>query len=974
MVWGLARRSIIPRRKVVQFIVGIVLISAIGTIMIGYTAGLGEREFFLVDRPNVLVLYDQTSTTPITGVVPRSLQPSLLKIPGVTTVSPEIYGLGFVQSLKAPVFVHGVSPTFFEIVPTTIVEGENPFLDNRSSLNGVLVGKNLASSLGLSSGQQVELVSSLTDATLRFTVAGVFHSGEATDDEFLVPLELARDLSWVLKDFYTLFQLQFDPAVTTKAKVQSFLTTTFATPIFFDARSFLDSLSPSEVRVVVKRGAEVVLSQPLQSFNTTFDLAIGSYVLEVRVDRLSFSQSYTFDVSGPATDPHIFPVGPQAKTLSISVVQDGELTGGFNTRVSNPFDNTTYLTTTAGAETITNARLEAFLHYRVDVWKGNLWDSTELFLENDQNLTLTLDRGFSVTVLNASTDQPILNPSVAVLDSTIDPLSYHIIQKENTVLTLVDENPWDPWTSSGPFEFRTVMLNVSSGEASTHFPLILDLNQPPTNVNLFLGKVDYNLTLASNSPVTGWTVRQTDSQIASGVGVGPVLFTGQARQDYFVQVNTTTTTHTFKVSSNSSLTQVIQLDDLSELHFQLTNGSDPTHPALAGVSLNISSPSFSAQVTTDGEGFAHVTLPHLDLYQVAYSLHNYSRTMEVGYLSSFPVTHNLSLGGVRLQLSTHSLTTFPIEGQPIRVVNLEGTLDLTLHTNTSGFVDVSLPLTNYSVFVEQQGFLRRYDLLVDQPQVLTQAFTLNPTSEVVVSCVDMAGIILQGVEVTLSTVDAPRPFNHHGTTAGNGQTAFLMGWGVYELTAVYKGLVVKEVVTVSSDNSTVVSLEFLINSLAYNEVNTGWGKALRDLNIGDSSGFVDEFLQTTFTAFVVALFIGVLVTIVLSLMSLESIISFPLYQHRKDLRVIKLVGGRDEHIAAALGLRLACYSFGASVVGVGLAQLVLILVEPIGRSNVGGFIFTPLLNIPALGVMLVVIFGVSFLLTVRTTTKYLRNG
>ncbi len=121
---------------------------------------------------------------------------SVSEIEGVEAAAPVLWASGFLTTADETigVLVTGIDPDsgFHDPVRQGLVAGEFLAADDRE---GVMIGKNLADSLGISAGSKISLLVGTSDGETdedTFTVRGVFHTGVLTYDEGTVYMPLPK--------------------------------------------------------------------------------------------------------------------------------------------------------------------------------------------------------------------------------------------------------------------------------------------------------------------------------------------------------------------------------------------------------------------------------------------------------------------------------------------------------------------------------------------------------------------------------------------------------------------------------------------------------------------------------------------------------------------------------------------------------------------------------------------------------------
>jgi len=121
---------------------------------------------------------------------------STAEIEGVKAVAPALWASGFLTTADETIGVRvtGIDPGsgFHDPIRQALVAGEYLSVDDR---DGVLIGKNLADSLGIGAGSKISLLVGTSDGDTDedvFTVRGVFATGVLTYDESTVYMPLPK--------------------------------------------------------------------------------------------------------------------------------------------------------------------------------------------------------------------------------------------------------------------------------------------------------------------------------------------------------------------------------------------------------------------------------------------------------------------------------------------------------------------------------------------------------------------------------------------------------------------------------------------------------------------------------------------------------------------------------------------------------------------------------------------------------------
>ena len=199
--------SYLRKREILALVIIVILASAVFTVtavtLLGFhtsfTSYLGRKE-------NVLLIYDRSSTTPYTGLIPSDLAKEASKVEGVSAVSPEATAPIMVGG--EPVFVRGVVPgRFGEFSKIRITEGSELAYEDVSS---ALLGEDVARRLSLQPGDLLVASSTRAERYALLIVKGIYRSGSFLDSEILVPLYQGQWLRGTDQNHITLARVKYD--------------------------------------------------------------------------------------------------------------------------------------------------------------------------------------------------------------------------------------------------------------------------------------------------------------------------------------------------------------------------------------------------------------------------------------------------------------------------------------------------------------------------------------------------------------------------------------------------------------------------------------------------------------------------------------------------------------------------------------------------------------------------------------------
>ena len=157
---------------------------------------------------NVIAIYGSTSRLPESSTIAASALTKLESLPGVMVVSPEVLSPALADGRV--VFVRGVNlSSFIALDHPELVRGAWP----TGNWSSVLVGSRLAGSLGVSAGSSLTLASFTGGPSYSVTVAGIFQTNTARDDEVVTNLTIAQQIRGIQADAVSLFRVEIQPSL-----------------------------------------------------------------------------------------------------------------------------------------------------------------------------------------------------------------------------------------------------------------------------------------------------------------------------------------------------------------------------------------------------------------------------------------------------------------------------------------------------------------------------------------------------------------------------------------------------------------------------------------------------------------------------------------------------------------------------------------------------------------------------------------
>ncbi|MGD0996222.1 MAG: ABC transporter permease [Candidatus Bathyarchaeia archaeon] len=169
----------------------------------GFTSYVGEGK-------GVIAIYSKAGSTPFTGIVPITAVNKIASVKGVIATSPEVIAPSMINGQS--VFVRGVLPQeLAQLNQITITQGSSLNLNNTDS---AIIGQGAAQRLNLKTGDNILVISVLSQKYVQLQIKGIFQTSSSLNDEVLVPLYVGQWLRGLTYNEVTLIRVKIDPAQT----------------------------------------------------------------------------------------------------------------------------------------------------------------------------------------------------------------------------------------------------------------------------------------------------------------------------------------------------------------------------------------------------------------------------------------------------------------------------------------------------------------------------------------------------------------------------------------------------------------------------------------------------------------------------------------------------------------------------------------------------------------------------------------
>ena len=949
IILTLIRFNFIPKRKLSLFFIGVFIISLITTVMTGYVTGIQQKNYFFAPSNDVLILYDKKATTPITGYIEDSFVKDLPKINGIISVSPEIYSTGVITGVDKPAILHGITKTFLDIHPLKVLSGTNIFETNVTTLNNIMIGYKLSKLLDLKVNSSIHFNSALKEVSRTFVIAGIFRTNSPVDDELLSSMDNAIGFSWVPSGFVTLVQVKFNPSIITKSAIETLV----SNPIinyFKVTQNGSISFSVLDYNIkVYNSNNRLVDNFYLNSSDFNLSLPFGSYNITVYSASQDFINNFNYYAKERLNHPILLPIKYDYRNLSLRVFYNNQFLSTFNLTISEQYSGIKLFNNTVTSSIPLIIPLRTNRYYVLTVNNGINAKRFNYHSSQDENITVILNTGFFFQVFNSSTKGVINNFNFSVYNATTL-ASIHYLETVYQGKFFVEIDP------------GSYLVKVVDGSFSGFYNVTVNPYGDPAFHQFNLGYVNVTfIPHGTNGTILHWQIYDNNTLIASHSSVDNSTFQIQSSHTYLIQVQFQSQTNQFLLDPQESEYQDVYFNNSYNVSFLVFNGSDKDMKGLESAKIEFSN---GSTFFTNSSGLVSIPLQQMTVTTIYVSYLNYTYTINLSNLNQYQETIKLPVGNkIHLVIYSYSEQHILRAYQPFILFISSLTNQLTTineQTPYNGIYDIYLPLSKTIGIIT---FNSENYFIGTTPSYVEVNLVFPPLMNINVIPLDINGLRMSNVYIMLHNLDTGQNIDFRGYTDSSGVLKIMyVLQGNYSVTASYKDLVQTTTFNINDPNLNYY-VHFYINVVSLNANDYLHFNSFRNVKIQNPSQYVQTFLQSTFSIFLVTMIIAVFITILLMFLSMESIITFPLFQHKADIHSLQLLGASDNQLAIVLSLRLAYYSFFASFFGILTSYFILFSVSSIGSSNIGGLIFSPQFN-PFITILSVVfIFIITFIIS-----------
>ncbi len=936
--FAIVRIKIFTFKDLWLFLIGILFVSATSGAIGAFMLGVAEKEFFIGEAENILIVSQPGTTTPLTGKVPEYLKNDIQKVSGVMETSPETICFSIAQNVKVKaVIVRGITPNFTKLTPINLIDGSwfDPIFGetNEVHTNGAVIGSILAEEMKVSSGDTIQFASTLVDAVIELVITGIGYSGTPSDDGLLVPLSIGKILAGCSVSQVSFIRVMVDNDIISKEELSELLSSEFEVPIFLSSQDpdLISKINEIPIVAYTPSGTYVETLTMGNDSKAVFRLKFGTYEFISTPPGVQNSPILSIFVNQSFTNPFEIKVGALFYDLSLNVTYNNYPADNASVLIQEKFQSEQFFSNYTNSEGIINISRIPENFYIIFVNNDRIERNITIRLNHTMYLEIELVSSLTLKIVNITSNLEVQGGRISIENTSFLDEEY----LSGTQIFL------DPQEYKIEFELKGV---------TREFEVLVEEQE---NVTIYVGRAYLyiwvrmdNETGLENSSVIIMKGGQLISQNSTDSN-GLCSFQLEVGFNYdiaSIPENNQTRIDNRKFSFQKSSTIYIDFLDSYQLDVLVLNGTLGNSAGNELVECNVTVFKDGTPVIselTNNSGMVSFIFSESGIYRLIATKNGYIWDKSFGIYSK-ETSYNVYLGLVSLIVSTQSIIGNPIEGAKISVIYGDTIVAINV-TNEQGLATFYFPKGEYIFEVSIRNFFseRNITYTISQKVFLVEIIELNGNLTLTLSnqykqIVKKAYFVLFNEYYDLEIT---------GFTDVNGDISFYnIPWGSYTLKVKFNDDdfflgIIKFHDFVVSFPLTIETPNPIIDIDDFNWKNSGTFSVIL------SSEYISGFLETSLVIIITTLTSLIIIISILSLLSIASVISNPIVSNEKTLNTFKLLGASKLQVIIGVVVHLTLMGLVASLIGSVFGTIIMINIPMLKNVSVGGIIINPKIDI-----------------------------
>ncbi|MFQ5977100.1 MAG: ABC transporter permease [Candidatus Heimdallarchaeota archaeon] len=950
--FALVRIRVFSLSRLWLFILGLILAALAASATSSFLLGVSEKDFFLEDREDVLVIKDPASTTPVTGRVPTYLASDIAQLHGVKGVSSEILGYCIIDNHgRRPIAFRGITQSFFEVENVRVIKGQisQAFIEDgdRNIVREAILGHQIAQHLDIQVGDWLVISSSLVDVRTTIKISGIVKTGTPSDAELLIPFTLANMLADVEPATATLIRVAISLKETSKENIQSILNSVFSVTIVATVNQSETSEAIKGARIgAITPYGQLVESKILEENNSViFNLPFGTYDFFVSQEGMALQTVRLLVQEDTYLAIDLQP--PPLYELQVHVLRGKDIVEGANVSIARvvwgiPLGwSELHLSVPANGTVRFGALPQGTYRIMADI--ANLTQVKHIQLTASTTIEINLYEKVIVEVRNATIETfPVVDAHIKLI-STISGMEWaNFTNQTGMNLFYVPADIYEISTSYNTYEAK-FDIQISN---DSYFQVFLGI-----------GKVHVEVVDQSGTPYganTNVTIKSADGERFENVTdhLGQTSISLAVGQKILISANTENYNNSmslfFMKSSNVTLT--LYKKQSYSLPVQVIERV--TQQPLENVAVEIENDEGQvvASQLTDTMGLALFQLPGPKHYQIHVSGFGFKDEHGFNLFENLESPLVIQFGAYQQEILCLTAGSYlPIPNATVAVFANNSQIENGI-TDFSGLVTFYLPAGYYSVGVSHHLWASDpvyEDLAVysaSPPRIIRHLYML---SDLTLRIKDSQDNYLVGAQIELIPLFSLPEGDSlpKGITDDMGEARWEnITWGSYKVEIFYLGFSYTKTLLLNGTHNFESDYELAIQSQSLAAFHPErWVHGV-EYSVSNSREHVAGFFKTSLIS-ARQTFAGVTLTVTLVVTaSIFSLVDYPVNRTKEEIQILVQIGSSRTQIVLGLSIQLLVVGGFSLLIGSFLGMFSLQWFYPLQNALIGTIIVNPVFS------------------------------
>lgn len=951
----LVRVNMLKKSELWLFLVGILLVSIIGTTVGSFSLGITEKEFYFGKEDDVLIITQPGASTPLTSRVPFYIEKDLESISGITNISAETLGLCIISNRENTVVtVRGVTEDYNDLSLVEMASGKWLYNDENNEVNsfvGVVAGYSIAKQLDLSVNDHLLLSSSIVDIGLELIVKGIHEQTQTPiDEELFVSLENGQTLSGLTDTEVTFLRVKFNDNVISEDEINFLLQSTFTLNIslYSSYWDFHGNITDYSVKIF-SYTREYLEMENFKSITEeiSFILPFGRYIIVIENQELNdlIEKHITLD----STESVIFDLDEDLITLTVFTQYN-------NTPISNVeiIFNEIFFNMESKAFSDNNGQTKFIYVYNENgdySLSGNYNGiSRETKIHNKiESVTFDFLNILTFDIRNVTNGKPISGAEVTISESTtVQP----IISDNNGIITCnITKSKGTVNVEYGNFSWNNVVnFRQSVSSVSGLFFTMPTIWLGTTNLSIIAYDFEDDIIVGANITLKDVITEEIFQGFTNASGM---LFMSALKPSILYEMIIS--------YDNYSLSRVISLESVNFLNisFNILQNTIPEFviTIVDGISLEIiegaeiqifetATDYLLFNSTSDSNGEFKIFVNSVFQARVEISFELFSCTKIIIVAPSGATT--IPLGEVKVITSVFNYYREPLSNVNVTLTFFHSNQSIIQgFTNSTGIIEFIIPIGSFSLNISYLDKQIDSFYNVGNSGKFNTYYFIDIGKQYEISLRDKNNVKITEAFITINYEKDNSEFLTilSGITDSEGSidiVSIITGKYILKI-SILEVTFFTEIEVLPYEDELTIFVDMDFDQLIEFKLNKWPG--LRSYQISSSSEYVESFIDTSLSIIALSILSIVIIVTALSSLSLRSVVSFTIERYSvHTIPLLRKLGATKKQIAVSFAIQFSVFSTFISILGIFIGYFLVTEISQMQVTNIGGILIYPVLD------------------------------